>query len=189
MSKLRKYAGLAALVAIVAALGISSAAFAQEARASVPAARLAHGGGFGFGFGRGVDRQAALDAAAKALGMTPDELSAQLWGGKTLAAIADEKGVDIQVVQDAVNAAIQDATKAAIEQAVTDGSMTRDKADWLLQGLDKGYWGASEGGFGMGFGMGRGGFHGRGGFGRFPAPNGNGSNGASPSTTPSGLSF
>lgn len=183
MSKFTKYLGLAAAVAIVAALGISSAAFAQEATSTVPAARVAHGGGFGFGIGRGADRQVALDAAAEALGMTSDELSAQLWGGKTLADVADEKGVDIQVVQDAVNAAIQDATKAAIEQAVTDGTLTQDKADWLLQGLEKGYWGGEARGFGMDFG-GRGGFRGHGGFGDSDAPNSDGS-----TTTPSRFSF
>ena len=43
--------------------------------------------------------------------------------------------------------------KTAIQDAVTAGKLTQDKADWLIQGLDKGYWGGSTGGFGFGFGM------------------------------------
>jgi hypothetical protein len=44
--------------------------------------------------------------------------------------------------------------KDAINQAVKDGTITQDEADWLLQGLEKGYlpgrWG--RGGFGRGMG-------------------------------------
>jgi hypothetical protein len=104
-----------------------------------------------------------LAAAAEALGMTADELSTQLWGGKTLADLADEANVDLQTVRDAVDAACKQATRDAIEQAVTDGRLSREQADWLLEGLDKGYWGSGRGfGFG-GRGFGPGGFHGFGG--------------------------
>jgi hypothetical protein len=182
MSRLKKYAGVATLVAVVAALGISSAAFAQETTPAAPAARLAHGGGFG----RGLCGEAGLDAAAEALGMTADELSTQLWGGETLSSLADEAGVELEAVQDAVNAACQEAQKAAIQQAVEDGDLTQEHADWLLEGLEQGFWGSDMRGFGMGFGMGRGGFHGRGGFGFFGAPNTNNGN---TSVTPSRFSF
>ncbi len=181
MFRFKKYIGLAAVVAIVAALGISSIASAQSSTTPTPTAPTAPAAPRG-GFGPGLHSQAALDAAAKALGMTADELSAQLWGGKTLADIADAKGVDIATVQKAVQAAMVSETKTAIQQAVTDGNMTQAKADWLIEGLDKGYWGpgAERGlGFGMGpdgFGMGRGGPRGFGGFG---APNG-----TLPNTTP-----
>jgi hypothetical protein len=101
--------------------------------------------------------------------MTADELSTQLWGGKSLADLADEASVDLQAVQDAVTAACQQATREAIEQAVTDGTITRAHADWLLEGLEAGYWGGASGGFGLGP-HGFGGFGGRG-FGRFPFGN------------------
>lgn len=186
MSGLKKYVGLATLVAIVAALGISSAAFAQSGTTPTPTAPttqtapLGHRGG-----GFGLRSQAALDAAAKALGMTADDLKAQLWGGKTLADIATEKKVDIATVQKAVEAAELAEMKTAIQAAVTAGTITQAKADWLIEGLDKGYWGngkdAGFGGFGMkgpeGFGMEPGGRGGRGGHGMPPngtAPNGNG---------------
>ena len=165
MSRMKKYVGIAVLVGIVAALGISSVAAAQTSAStptptapSAPTQQAAPPAGFGL---RGLHSQAALDAAAKALGMTADKLSAQLWGGKTLSDLATAKGVDIATVKVAVDAAQVTETKTAIQQAVTDGTMTQAKADWLTQGLDKGYWGPGAGagalgdfGFGMGPGMG-----------------------------------
>ena len=70
--------------------------------------------------------------------MTTDDLSAQLWGGKTLADIASAKGVDIAVVKAAVEAAQVAETKTAIAQAVTAGTITQAKADWLIEGSRQG---------------------------------------------------
>ena len=67
--------------------------------------------------------------------------------GKTLSEIAQAQGVDLTKVQEAVKAVQVQATKDRIGQAVKDGSMTQDKADWLLVGLDKGY---MDGGPGFG---------------------------------------
>jgi hypothetical protein len=115
-----------------------------------------------------------LEAAAEVLGMTADELSTQLWGGKTMADLAEEAGVDLADVQDAVSAAREAATREAIEQTVEDGSLTREHADWLLEGLDNGFWGGGmPGGCGRGGGMP--GSHG--GFGRFGTDTGFGPRG------------
>jgi hypothetical protein len=145
--------GIVALL-VVGALGVvvTGTAFAQESTPT-PAPLYGHG------FGRGMGGEVGLEAAAEALGMTADELSLQMWGGKTLADLAEEKGVDLQDVQDAVNAALEQAQRDAIEQAVEDGTITREHADWLLEGLDNGYWGV-PGASHMG---GRGGFRGMGG--------------------------
>ena len=75
--------------------------------------------GPGFG-GRG----AGLDAAATALNMTADELRTELEGGKTIAQVAGEKGVDVQTVIDAM---VADAS-AKLDQAVADGKLTADEA-------------------------------------------------------------
>ena len=80
-----------------------------------------------------------LEAAAKALNMTTDELTTALKDGKTLQELADAAGVDLATVQGAVQAAHETEMRTQIEQAVTDGNMTREKADWLLEGLDKGF--------------------------------------------------
>ena len=48
------------------------------------------------------------------------------------------------------------AMRTTIEQAVTDGKLSRERADWMLEGLDNGY----MGGHGFGGCRGRGGFRG-----------------------------
>ena len=101
--------------------------------------------------------QAELEAAAKVLGMTADELSTALKDGKTLEELATAAGVDIQDVKDAMAAVRIEEMRAQIDQAVTDGTLSQDKADWLLEGLDKGY----LDGHGFGFGFGHGGPGGR----------------------------
>lgn len=164
MSKVFRYAGVAALVAVVTVVALSALAYVRPVAASAQQTTLAHGGGGG---GRGYCGQAGLEAAAEALGMTTDELTTQLWAGESLADLADEAGVELQAVQDAVTAACQQATRDRIEQAVTDGTITREHADWLLEGLEKGFWGGSGGSFGFG----PHGFGGRGGFGRLPFSN------------------
>jgi len=106
-----------------------------------------------------------LAAAAKALGMTTSDLSTALQSGKTLTQVASDKKVDLQTVQDAIKAARTDDMKTQIKQAVTDGKITQAKADWLLEGLDKGF--LDGPGFGFG-GFGFGGPHGGDGFGNAP---------------------
>jgi hypothetical protein len=179
MSRITKYLGLTALVLIVTALGVG-AVFAQTAAPPATANTPQMHGGFGRG---GICGQAGLDAAAKALKMTTQDLTAQLWGGQTLSGLADKAGVKIADVQSAVEAACQQAMKDAINQAVKDGKITQANADWLIEGIDKGYIGG-KGGFGMGFGMEMGGrgFMGHRGFGGFRMPKGTAPN----STTPGG---
>ncbi len=87
---------------------------------------------------------AGLDAAATALGMTAEELSAEFRKGKVLAQVAVEKGHDPIVVQQAVQAATKAGPKAAIQQALAAGQLSQDNADWLLLGLEKDYWGAGK---------------------------------------------
>jgi hypothetical protein len=125
------------------------------------------GRGFGFwGGGWTTD----FDAVAKALNLTPTQLFEELHSGKTLEEIATAQGVDMTKVQEAANASRIQAMKDAIAQAVKDGKITQEQADWLLQGLDKGYLGKGRG-FGFGFGRGmRGGMRGFGMWGPVPVP-------------------
>ena len=48
------------------------------------------------------------------------------------------------VVQQTVKATTTAGPRAAIQQAVADGQLTQDNADWLLLGLEKDYWGAGR---------------------------------------------
>src|SRR5215212_5044667 len=88
-------------------------------------------------------RQAGLEAAAGVLGMSADDLEDQLWGGKTLADLATEKNVPLSdvraAVEKATTAARQDAVKQFIAQQVQNGRITQDEADWITQGIDKGW--------------------------------------------------
>jgi hypothetical protein len=76
------------------------------------------------GEGRGDHHGPGLDAAATALGITTDELRTELEGGKTIAQVAGDKGVDVQTVIDAL---VADAS-AKLDQAVADGKITADEA-------------------------------------------------------------
>ena len=84
-----------------------------------------HGGPGGPRGCHGGHRGAGLDAAATALGMTTEELRAQLDADTTIADVAKAKNVDVQKVIDAM---VADA-KAHLAQAVTDGRLTQAEAD------------------------------------------------------------
>lgn len=152
--------GVIAFLAIGAVVGLASGvAFAQDDTQTTPEATSPVPWGKGM---RGPGGEVGLEAAAQALGMTSEELSNQLWAGKTLADLAAEKGIDLATLRSTVETAIQNARatemRTAIEQAVSDGTITQEHADWLLEGLEKGF---LTNGFGLGHGM-RGGHHGRG---------------------------
>ena len=173
MSKLVKVGIVGLLVVGALAALFAGIALAQEDTPVDPEGRLPHAEGWGMG--RGMGNQVELEAAAEALGMSVDELITQLWGGKTLADLAEEKAIDLADVQAAVLAAQEAALREKIEQSVEDGTITQEHADWLLEGLDKGF---LTDGFGFGHGMG-GGFHERG-FKHFDQPD------SAPQDTPSG---
>ncbi len=152
-----------ALITILGVIAVGTA-LAQtttppaESTPATPKVEKPWGRGFGFGF-RGSDT-ANFDAVAKALNLTPTQLFEELHSGKTLSEIAQARGVDLSTVQEAMNASRVQAMKDKIAQAVTDGTITQEQADWLLQGIGKG-WAFGGRGFGFGFdGHGRGGMKG-----------------------------
>jgi hypothetical protein len=139
VNKFLKVAGIATLVAIVGMVAVAGFALAQGPT-DQPSGWLGPGPDLGFGL-RGGGDWSTFDAAAEALGLTPDELFSELHSGKTLSDLATQQGVDLQTVQDAINAAHTAAEQQAIEQAVADGQISRQQADWMLQGLQNGWLG------------------------------------------------
>jgi hypothetical protein len=142
---------VAAFVLVLGLLG-ATVASAQETTPD-PDAPTAWQGGFGrglFGGARGGG-WTMLDAAAEALGLSPVELFTELHAGQTIDEVAEAQGVGVEAVQDATNAARAAAMREQIEQAVADGTMTQEQADWMLEGLEKGF-----SPMGRGFGPGRG---------------------------------
>jgi hypothetical protein len=71
------------------------------------------------------------DAAAKALGLTPDKLVAALRSGKTLAAIAKEQNVPVATLVKA----IVTATETELATAVKAGQLTQTQADRIKSSL------------------------------------------------------
>lgn len=176
VKKLAAGMGALALIAVIGVFAVG-AVFAQsdtptptpDAKPAMPFGGRGMGRGFGFGGSGSWDN---FDAMAKALNLTPTQLFEALHSGKTLDVIAKAQGIDLAKVQEAANAARIQAMKDTIAQAVKDGKMTPEQADWLLQGLEKGYMGKGRGGeFGFGRGpMGRGGMRGHGDWGAAPTP-------------------
>jgi hypothetical protein len=175
----KKLAAVVGVLALIAVIGViaAGAAFAQTdtptpAPNTTPAKPFERSGmGRGFGLG-GPGSWDNFDAMAKSLNLTPTQLFEALHAGRTLDEIAKAQGVDLAKVQEAANAARIQAMKDKVAQAVKDGKITQEQADWLLQGLEKGYMGKGRGGeFGFGRGsMGRGGMRGHGDRGTAPAP-------------------
>ncbi len=194
--KLALVMGVLALVTMLAVVSVG-AAFAQTGTPTTPTTPSQPNGtqpnttqpntgklgrGFGFGF-RGGD-MTTFDAVAKALGIDPTELFNELHSGQTLSQIATAHGKTLADIQAAVNGSRVQAMKDRIQAAVTAGTISQDEANWLLQGLDKGYF---FGGHGFGFGLqGRG----RGGM-MMPGMRGfrNRGNGTQQQPTPSTSSF
>ena len=69
-----------------------------------------------------------MDTAAKALGISRDELGERLRDGKTLEEIAKAEGKTVDDVRDAVESAL----KARFDKAVENGDLTREQADEML---------------------------------------------------------
>ena len=80
-------------------------------------------------FGRGGPAilHKAVDTAAQALGLSTSDLKAELKAGKSVADVANEKGVSL----DTVTKALTDAANSALDKAVADGKITQPRADEL----------------------------------------------------------
>ena len=78
-------------------------------------------------------------ALAELLGLEPEELHELLDSGKTIQELADEAGVDLEAFHEEMEANRAEAMRTRIEEALAEGEISQDQADWLLEGLDKGY--------------------------------------------------
>jgi hypothetical protein len=134
--------GLLIALVVVGVLGATNA-YAQSSPSD-----LFHGRGPGGGRGPHLG-PAGLEAAAEVLNVTTEELTTALQSGKTLETIAEEAGVDFADVQSAIQAAHATEMRERIQQALEEGTITQENADWLLEGLDKGFIGV-PGGFVLG---------------------------------------
>ena len=78
-------------------------------------------------------RDIPLVVASDLTGLTQDELLAELQGGTTIPALLEEKGVDLNVFEQAV----ADARQAALDQAVADGTISPERAQVMAQNMEQ----------------------------------------------------
>ena len=72
---------------------------------------------------------------ADAIGLTPDELNAELASGKTLTQIAETKGVS----QEQLAVALEKSVKAGLDKAIADGVLTQEQAEQMLNHMGGNY--------------------------------------------------
>lgn len=142
MKKLWKITGIAVVLVMALALMGAVSAYAQGPNPDPGAPRLGpcHEAGL-----LDVDQEAMHSAIADALGMSVTQFEAARADGMPLYLIAQEQGVDIEDVRQAM----RDVREAAIEEALAAGTITEDQAE-LLQSRP------GPGGYGYGYGFGRG---------------------------------
>ena len=129
------------VVALVAVLSLSIAAFAQGnqppvapqgyGRGSMGQGMYANGAqgqmpGYGFRFG--ANGESLVDITAKVTGLKAEDVVKELQAGKTFADVAKANG---KTAADLVNAFVADR-KAVLDKAVVDGRLTQATADTLL---------------------------------------------------------
>lgn len=85
------------------------------------------------------DDPPAKAGLAELLGLTRDELREKLQEGATLEELAAEAGVDLEAYYQERQAAWQEDFSSRIESALENGEITQEHADWLLEGLEKGF--------------------------------------------------
>jgi hypothetical protein len=189
VTKMKKGLLIGALVGLVlGALVVAGYAFAQS---PTPVPQFPFGGMMGGrqrggmmgGYGNGSSNgqygpmhEYMEKAFAEALGISQDDLEAELDGGKTMWQVAQEKGKTLEEFQKLM----VDARTNAFKQMVADGVITQAQADWMLSRMQN-----------MG-GQGGGRFGGQGGCPGMGGGYGSGSrwnNPSAPSTSPSGSSY
>jgi len=147
MNKIWKIASIFGLVALV--FGTAGLVYAQTGT-SQPYTAPGYGpgmmggrGGLGGGMhfmDEGPYHEVMLSSFAEALGLTVDQLDARLGEGETMWQIAEDEGA----TRDEFIAIMQEARSSMLEQAVEDGFMSQDQADfmnsrWQERGVSRGY--------------------------------------------------
>jgi len=127
------------VILAVLILGVAGFAYAQTQTPPTPgypygAGMMRRGGGFGMGMmgrwgqdGFGPMHEYMVDAFAEALGMTPEDLQAQIDAGKTPWQVAQSQGLTDEQIRDLM----LKAHDKALDAAVAAGVITQEQADWM----------------------------------------------------------
>lgn len=163
---MKKIITIGAIVLVaVAALGIAGFAYAQGQAPATPISPDSRGApvqswandavgsgnmpGRGAGNGRmggfraqstdgsyGPLHEYIYDALAQALGLTPEELQTRVDAGDTMWAIAQEQGISAEQFSQIMT----QARTEALNQAVANGALTQEQADFMLSRGAGGMW-------------------------------------------------
>ena len=115
MKPIVKYTLIGLLVVAVAGISVAGIAYAQG------------------------DDPRGRESLAELLGLTSEELQDQIRDGRTIQELADEAGVDLEAYRENMQQFRQENMQTRIEEALANGDISQDQADWLLEGLEKGY--------------------------------------------------
>ena len=131
MKKWQITLGLA--VALVGALSLSVAAFAQTGQppAHTPQAigsGVGYGQGGGYGMRFGMNGSTLVDVTADVTGLSVADVVTELQAGQTFAQVAQAHG---KTASDLVTAFLAER-ETALDQAVADGRITQETADTML---------------------------------------------------------
>jgi hypothetical protein len=148
----------------VVALGAAGMVYAQAPTPQAPV----DGTGYGYGMmgggmrggrmgqggyagsGEGILHDAMIAAFANELGLSVETLEARLVAGETVADVAFAQGLTVEEFQTLMT----DARAQAVAQALADGTLTQEQADWMAQrGGGQGMHGAGQGMRGAGQGQ------------------------------------
>lgn len=133
MSKLMKVLGLIAVVGLVAGIGASAVYAQDETPLSPRGTRGSRGQGMGLALEDGnemfkIDQEAIHQELADLLGIDVDVMESALESGETLSSLALEYDVNFDILR----AVFDEARAEVIAQAVEDGTITQEQADWIL---------------------------------------------------------
>ena len=112
----------------VAVLALATAGFAYAQSGGANPGGFGRGG-HGMGDGEGLLHEVMVDSMASALGLTPEELETRHEAGETAYDIAISQGLSA----DEASILIAEARSDALAQAVSEGLITQDQADWMLE--------------------------------------------------------
>ncbi len=154
MKKIWIIAGVVGIT--VLALGAAGLAYAQsETPDPVPGPGYGYGmmggrGGYGGMRGgwttgeEGPHHETMIEAFAEAFGLSPDEIETRLASGETMWQIVEAEGVSLEDFGEFMSS----VRSNVIEQALEDGTLTQEQADFMAQHMLQ----RGAGGFGPGFG-------------------------------------
>lgn len=144
--------GVVVFSVLVVALGVAGFAYAQNQTPPNPSAEYPFGYGpmagfgghgygmMGFGYGmrawngeEGPMHEAMVTALSEALGLSVEEIESRHDAGETLWEIAEAQGLSSEEVREL----ILSAHDSALAEAVTNGWLTQEQADWMDENMER----------------------------------------------------